>query len=444
MTQQQKPSERRPTLEQFAQFSQSDWLGASCNLNGIDFTGYQAVVSARKDQLMAAEIFLGWRGIREDQLDDTPWIAIGKSFPEDDGLFLPKAVTLSPIQLWRIARATNYHPINCWRSLLTDIELFAPERRHPILVSNNAIAEVWNLGDDEVRTVYVEQNETDNLSRALFHPEMIKRIRCASEHVINVGQEAMFTVYRNQARFQTEHEYLFSMVYGGDTYSTDPTGTWRAILNRSQWVTHLDLCHKHKISPPSIETLARLAENDPTVRQGLEAVMRNEWEIFLANKEEIIPGAFKGSVIDFGPGGAGPGYYKAIVVHSHPVIDPDGMVWPSSADINFLNDLRQSGVDGRLESFAPHERLIYNPVAIIVQPSDPGNRTIHGLILRGLDSGKVNGTFSAPSDEELVASYQNVGVVETMSKIGIGAITFSITGSRYSGSLRKDVKTFGK
>lgn len=393
-------------------------FGRACNLyQDFDFHRVAAFAMQGPDKLLVAEVFDNVRGRDWGAFQSQPWIVIGKPHSASGGsIQMQAAITLSPYQLANIFRASNYAPIDCFRGLYADVSRLSPELQRDVTIPFAEISEEFSLGPTAWTNVYRELGTEDLLSSVLKSRETTRRFECAAQETAHHLQECLFTTYRMPLYHDTAHEFLHTMVQRGEVSSPDPTSRWRLLRRDSRITTTLDVAEKY--GAPDAEALESLARTDEQLRQELESARANEWEILQKNVSQIFPGAFKGSIIEQ-LNGAGPGCYRFMVTHSHPIVDPGGHIEPSTLDLRALLDLRLQHAAIGGEGFGRRERVMHCPIFTIIQPADWEGERYFGLVLKEQADAPVGRELGVTSDDELGDLISTKGLTGALAELGI-------------------------
>ncbi len=411
-----------PTVTNFSRAAEQAQAHPDCgrasNLyRDFDFTGVTAFAMQGAEKVLVCEIFNNRRGRNWDALAAMPWIVIGKPELSCDGsLHMHGAVTLSPAQLSNIYRVTNYSPIDCLRGMYYDVTRLAPQLKRDIKLEQAHICEEFSLGPTVWSHVYRELHSSNRLSMVLRSTETRRRFECVARETAKHLHECLFTTYRVPEEYDTDREFLHTMVLRGDVGSPDAGPRWRKLLRDSNLIHSLTVAEKYGVRDRT--ELEALAKDNEQIRRELEAANANEWEVLRKNVAEVFPGAFKGSVIE-DEKGAGPGAYRFMVTHSHPIVDEQGHIEPSVQDLESLLNLRlQHAVLGG-EGFSRHERLVHHPIFTIIQPADWDGDAYFGLVLQERAEMPVGRELPISNDADLLDLIQSKGVRVALADLGI-------------------------
>lgn len=399
----------------------------------MDFTDLKGYTVARKDHLTVAELATDPHAEGFKKLDNEPFLVVGKAhYRGGPYIDLHAGTYLGPQDYLNFQQQAYQHPTDFLRCYYAYIADQRPNELMPIKITTTGYSEMYDLDPAHpARIFYVEQHVDELLRGALSDVRMKERLVAAAKATATSGHEQMFSCFRNPLLHDTSSEFLYTIVHAGTGDSTDPSVRWRQLLRDSGYVTHLDFSRKHNLPDDRWDTIYRYAADHPEVEAEIRSLEQNEWELLAANHSNFLTGPLNGSVVERPDIEAGWGYYRYAIVHSHPIIDPHGVIEPSQADLQTQLGIRHHNARYGPPSYDPLERVAHDLVSIIIQPADGGGEKFHGLIIRPFEINfDVASIISIPDDLELVRRYQTDGVEGTLKNLGFNTARFLFSAGR--------------
>ena len=396
--------QRRVEIDRYARSESRD-------LTRVHIPNLAAYAVTRDDKLLIVETVRNIRNRDWDlpQYNDKPWIVIGHPEVQADGsVLISEGVAITPKQMALMFLNTNYHPNYILIGFYLDIVALMPHELKRYLMKGNDIQEVFNL-EGPLKTwhsIYIEHNGLDLFKKGLESKEMKGRLLSCSKETVDKAREAYFTVYRGPEYYYSKHELLYTVVFLGDKFSTDPVPNWKRIMEKSYLYTTQDL--KKELGLEKVEEIVKLAKKDPEILRRYNQAIRNECELCASNIDLIAPGRFKGSVLETEMG-AGPGFYTHTIVHSHPLVDPKGEIIPSLEDLKVLSSISYKHFIEGGEGFPNVHRIIHRPFSITVQPADESGESFWGLVYRERQMTKCREKLPIETNEELTDLFERKG-----------------------------------
>jgi hypothetical protein len=273
----------------------------------------------------------------------------------------------------------------------------------------------------------VDPNLRSGLGRVLAESAMTLRMKLAIGTTIRTRYETSFLVHCCQELIKTPDEFAFSDIEIGDYNCTYNGRRSLELCDDLSVTTVLDLLDEY-------EEQARKAPNQTITigreffeRLGYARMIQREIESEHDDKFQV---RINGSVNEPREG-LPKNVFTFAIVHTHPIIDSKGKVEPSSSDLKGFYFLRDLYLSSHVNTPPP--------IFIILQPADSSGNRFNGLVFtsRVFDNPRQISHEDMPSDDALIDSYKNNGMLKTLSELGFTACKFKFTNNRYYPGINK-------